>query len=95
MIRCMIICLTIGLIWSCKTMQNTVVETRTAPVEADDWTYLFDGTSTAGWRAFNGDTLPPGWAVVDGTLTFTTEQILEQDYDYKGSRDIIYGAEAF
>ena len=28
-------------------------------------------------------------------LTFKTEQILEQDFDYKKSRDIIYGDEMF
>ena len=88
MIRCMISCLTMALIYSCQSGQN-------AKVDSSDWTYIFDGSSTAGWRAYNGDTLPPGWAVIDGTLTFKTEQILEQDYDYKGSRDIIYGAEEF
>jgi hypothetical protein len=39
--------------------------------------------------------MPPGWKIVDSILTFTTDQILEEDYDYKGSRDIIYGAEEF
>ena len=39
--------------------------------------------------------MPPGWRVIDSVLTFNTEQILEQDYDYKGSRDIIFGGEMF
>ena len=39
--------------------------------------------------------MPPGWKIIDSVLTFKTEQILEQDYNYKGSRDIIYGAEMF
>jgi len=56
---------------------------------------LFDGTSTTGWKAYNGETMPPGWGIEDEILTFRTEKILEQDYDYKGSRDIIYGAEEF
>ena len=60
-----------------------------------EWIHLFDGTSTEGWRAYNGDALPPGWAIKDSILTFHTEQILEEDYDYKGSRDIIYGVEEF
>lgn len=93
--RCMISCLTIALFYSCLSGQNAKVDSSTEVVEGSDWTYIFDGSSTAGWRAYNGDTLPPGWAVVDGSLTFKTEQILEQDYDYKGSRDIIYGAEEF
>ena len=60
-----------------------------------DWIVLFDGTTTEGWRAYNGNRMPPGWEIIDSVLTFKTEQILEEDYDYKGSRDLIYGAEAF
>lgn len=60
-----------------------------------EWVSLFDGTSTSGWRAYNGESMPPGWGIEDEFLTFRTEKILEQDYDYKGSRDIIYGAEEF
>lgn len=41
-----------------------------------EWIHLFDGTSTEGWRAYNGDALPPGWAIKDSILTFHTEQIL-------------------
>ena len=61
----------------------------------EDWLILFDGSSLEGWRAYNGAEMPPGWEIIDKVLTFKTEQILEQDYDYKGSRDIIYGAEMF
>ena len=39
--------------------------------------------------------MPPGWMIIDSVLTFTTDQIMEEDYDYKGSRDIIYGASEF
>jgi hypothetical protein len=60
---------------------------------SQEWVSLFDGTSTTGWRAFNGEAMPPGWGIEDEILTFRTEKILEQDYDYKGSRDIIYGVE--
>ncbi len=62
---------------------------------SEEWVSLFDGTSTTGWRAYNGEAMPPGWGIEDEILTFRTEKILEQDYDYKGSRDIIYGAEEF
>ena len=61
--------------------------------EADEWITLFDGTSTEGWRAYNGDALPPGWIAKDGELTFDTELGLEQDYT--GGKDIIYGAAEF
>ena len=47
--------------------------------KTDDWIYLFDGKTTTGWRAYNGDALPPGWVVKDGVLTFDTELGLEQD----------------
>ena len=63
--------------------------------KTSEWITLFDGTSLEGWKAYNGDQMPPGWKIVDSVLTFTTSQILEEDYDYKGSRDIIYGAEEF
>ena len=62
---------------------------------ASEWISLFDGTSLNGWRAYNGDEMPPGWMIIDSVLTFTTDQIMEEDYDYKGSRDIIYGASEF
>ena len=57
------------------------------------WQYLFDGTSIEGWRAYNGETMPPGWVIEEGTLTFDTEARLEADW--KGGRDIIYAAEEF
>jgi hypothetical protein len=63
--------------------------------KSNEWINLFDGTSLDGWRAYNGDQMPPGWKIIDSVLTFKTEQILEQDYDYKGNRDIMYGEEEF
>ena len=63
--------------------------------KSNEWINLFDGTSLDGWRAYNGDQMPPGWKIVDSVLTFNTQQILEQDYDYKGNRDIMYGDEEF
>jgi hypothetical protein len=37
--------------------------------EVEVWTYLFDGTSTQGWRGYNKATFPEhGWEIVDGTL---------------------------
>jgi hypothetical protein len=69
-------------------------ESTTETVEEEnEWISLFDGTSTAGWRAYNGDSLPPGWIAKNGELTFDTELGLEQDYT--GGKDIIYGAEEF
>ena len=59
----------------------------------DGWIHLFDGTSTEGWRAYNGESLPPHWVIEDGVLTFDTEVKLEEEFT--GGKDIIYAAEEF
>ena len=85
-IKCIFFVLSIFVIHiSCGPNQNKTKE----------WTYLFDGSSMEGWRAYNESEMPPGWKIIDSVLTFKTEQILEEDYNYKGSRDIIYGGEMF
>ena len=53
------------------------MDANTASVDADEWTYLFDGTTTEGWRAYNGESLPPQWVIEDRTLTFDTEKRTE------------------
>jgi hypothetical protein len=58
-----------------------------------EWISLFDGSSTKGWRAYNGDKLPAQWVIKDGALTFDTK--LKSEVDFKGGRDIIYAAEEF
>jgi hypothetical protein len=32
------------------------------------WKLLFDGKTTAGWRGYQKETMPPGWKVIDGAL---------------------------
>ncbi len=73
-----------------KKEENTVIKEEKPKSE---WIALFDGTSTNGWRAYNGKEMPPGWTIVDGALTYDTQLGLEQDYT--GGKDIIYGAEEF
>ena len=75
---------------ACESKKTTESESK---VQEEDWIVLFDGTTTEGWRAYNGDELPPGWVIKDGELTYDTEMGLEQDYT--GGKDIIYGAEEF
>ena len=58
-----------------------------------DWIYLFDGETTDGWRAYNGETIPDKWAAIDGNLTFDTELKLEEEWS--GGGDIIYYKEQF
>lgn len=36
------------------------------------WRPLFDGQTTAGWRAFKGEGAPAGWQVEDGALTLVS-----------------------
>jgi len=69
---------------------TTKSETTT---EEDDWIHLFDGSSMEGWRAYNGETMPPQWMIKDGILTFDTEKKLE--VEWTGGKDIIYAAEEF
>ncbi len=72
------------LISSCKTDPKTTTK---------EWIYLFDGSSTEGWRAYNGEVLPPQWVIKNGALTFDTEKRLESDK--QGGKDIIYAKEEF
>ena len=79
---------------SCKQKAPTPdTEPETSSAEETEWQVLFDGTSTDGWRGYNMETLPPGWTIADGALTFDTELGLEQNYT--GGKDILYGAETF
>lgn len=80
------------LLSACQNASTSEATTDTDTTESE-WITLFDGSSTEGWRAYNGDSLPPGWVAKDGALTFDTELGLEQDYT--GGQDIIYGAEEF
>ncbi len=59
----------------------------------NEWVYLFDGNTTEGWRAYNGESLPKKWTIQDGVLTFSTDSKLEKDME--GGGDIIYYLEEF
>ena len=95
----LVIFISMTLLFGCKDSKNSsdkVIEKQTDSIESStDWIVLFDGTSLDGWRAYNGNSLPPGWSIKDKAMVFSTEMIQESDYDYKGSRDIIYAAEEF
>ncbi|ETN96578.1 3-keto-disaccharide hydrolase [Zhouia amylolytica] len=64
--------------------ENKIVD----QTQEDNWTYLFDGTSTDGWRGYNAETLPEGWVIEDGSL-----KSLGKGGDIGG--DIVYGKEEF
>lgn len=57
------------------------------------WTYLFDGKSTYGWRAYNGTEIPNKWTAQDGNLTFETKFRTQEDWT--GGNDIIYYLDEF
>jgi Domain of Unknown Function (DUF1080) len=68
-------------------------DTAAAAKTTEDWIPLFDGTTTDGWRAYNGDALPPQWVIENGTLTFDTAKKTEAEH--QGGKDIIYAKEEF
>lgn len=50
--------------------QNTLTEEE----KEEGWKLLFDGTSTDGWRSYNGEEFPEkGWEVKDGMLTVVSQ----------------------
>ncbi len=49
--------------------QEAAPNRLTEAERAAGWQLLFDGTTTAGWRGYQMDTVPDGWQVVDGALT--------------------------
>lgn len=59
------------------------------------WITLFDGSSLDGWRGYNADRLPPGWAIEGHELTYSKERAAQDTSGYKGTRDIIYAAQEF
>ncbi len=64
-----------------------------AEATKNTWQYIFDGSSTDGWRAYNGTSMPPQWVVKDRTLSFDTEIKLEEEYT--GGKDLVYGAKEY
>jgi len=76
---------------ACNSEPNT---SQKESGNSSDWIYLFDGTSTDGWRAYNGVSLPSEWVIVNGELTFDKTK-KNPDIEHEGGKDIIYAAEEF
>ncbi len=67
-----------------KTVQNDNQSAK-ANAEGDQWTWLFDGSSTEMWRDTKSDEFPEhGWVVEDGVLT-----VLGETGEQEGGHDII------
>lgn len=43
--------------------------TLTTAEQKAGWKLLFDGSTTSGWKGYQSQSVPAGWAVEDGTLT--------------------------
>jgi len=48
----------------CLGQENTLTEEE----KKGGWVLLFDGKTTAGWRGYKMEALPPGWKAEDGVL---------------------------
>jgi hypothetical protein len=54
---------------SCGSGKEKKAGATEKKADAEVWTSLFDGSSTAGWRSYNKATFPEqGWEITDGTL---------------------------
>ncbi|WP_417444011.1 3-keto-disaccharide hydrolase [Joostella sp.] len=67
---------------------NDAKETTASVEKSSDWEYLFDGTSTDGWRSYNGTSLPDGWVIEEDML-----KSLGKGGDIGG--DIVYDKEQY
>lgn len=86
--RIAIVFLILSMLASCNEVSKTSNASGVNEEKKNDWTYLFDGSSTDGWRAYNGDSLPKGWVHEKGTL-----KSLGKGGDIGG--DIVYGKDSF
>ena len=59
----------VALVVAATASAQSAPNTLTAEEKAAGWKLLFDGKTTAGWRAYGADTMPSGWQAVDGLLT--------------------------
>ncbi len=68
--------------WACAALAFAISSTgalaQSAPNTLTDaekhagWKLLFDGKTTAGWRGYKMDKMPPGWTVESGALVRVT-----------------------
>ena len=82
----------LGIIFDKESRDDFITE-KFPNIDHPAWIHLFDGSTTEGWRAYNGDSLPKKWTIQDGVLTFSTDSKLEKDL--QGGGDIIYYLEEF
>lgn len=70
-----------------STAATSTSDSSEEETEGDDWTMLFDGESTEGWRGYNKEDFPDhGWSVEDGKLVLKGSG----EGEAGGAGDIIY-----
>jgi hypothetical protein len=64
-----------------KADSSAAANMSTSAQQGTGWRSLFDGTTTAAWRAYKSDSFPSAWHIVNGTLTKngSTEDIITRD----------------
>lgn len=74
----------VSLFCSCSEQHNTLSEAE----KAEGWQLLFDGSTTNGWRDYNGTALTQPWHAIDGVLKAKGEGsdglgyiVTEEEYD--------------
>lgn len=66
--------LSLLLILSLTNCMSNAQNTLTVDEKEEGWKLLFDGTTTDGWRSYNGEEFPEkGWEVKDGMLTVISQ----------------------
>ena len=65
------------LVFACKQEKKTEIPALDEVLPETKWKVKTGSTfltvlAQKGWRAYNGDALPPGWIIKDSALTFDT-----------------------
>jgi hypothetical protein len=58
----------LGTLLAVSSTHGAEPNTLTDAERAAGWKLLFDGKTTAGWRGYQRQDMPPGWQVLDGAL---------------------------
>ena len=57
--------------------QDSEANILSAREKRSGWILLFDGSTAAGWRGYNMDSVPDCWIIEDGSMTTTAEGMAE------------------
>ena len=57
--------------------------------KSSEWISLFDGSSLDGWKAYNEESLPPGWAIIDSIMTLSPLTPMATHYHIRNGAKLI------